>query len=68
MACEFDACPDHDGPCIPWAGKPVLACGIAVEHTSGSATMGAENEAVRACVNTPDPATPDEPGDDDAER
>jgi len=18
--CEFDACPDHDGPCIPWAG------------------------------------------------
>ena len=39
MVCEFDACPDHDGPCIPWAGKPVLTWGIAVEHTSGSATM-----------------------------
>ena len=52
MVCEFDACPDHDGPCIPWAGKPVLTCGIAVEHTSGSATMGVENDSGLGAART----------------
>lgn len=26
MVCEFDACPDHDGPCIPWAAADSFAC------------------------------------------
>mgnify|MGYP000547126854 FL=1 len=53
MVCEFDACPDHDGPCIPWAGKPVLTWGIAVEHTSGSATMEPPKRVVPALRQQP---------------
>lgn len=25
MVCEYDACPDHDGPCRPWLGSALVA-------------------------------------------
>lgn len=40
---------------------PGLTCGNDGEHGFDEGRMGTENEAVRACVNTPDPATPDSP-------
>ena len=69
MVCEFDACPAHPGRCPRWAAAPVqksgLTCGNdgldAGEHGFDRGKMAAENEAVRACVNTPDPATPTDP-------
>lgn len=51
MVCEFDTHP-HDGPCIPWAGKPALTCRNAGERTYESATMGTENRVLPAPLPT----------------
>jgi len=47
---------------------PPLTCPNGSEQRFVRARIGVTTRVVRACVNTPDPATPDEPGDDDAER
>lgn len=55
-------CPERD--CV-WAEKRALTCG---NGTPVRGSVGHENEAVRACVNTPDPASPSTPGADDDQR
>lgn len=65
MACEYDR--PHPGlPHIWWAAaptrredeKPGLTCGNDPKQAFESGSLASENEAVRACVNTPDPASP----------
>lgn len=43
-------------------GKGALTCDNASEHGFDDGTLGSENEVVRACVNTPDPAHPEASG------